>query len=54
MVRKVKKYVEVSDKNIYLWLPANKQGYKIFLQNGGTKKYESLFKNTKKNNLKNF
>lgn len=47
-VKKVKGFVEVSGDNIYMWLPANQNGYNVFLNNGGSKEHESLFDIKKK------
>lgn len=43
MVKKVKNFVEVSSGGTYMWLPANANGYKIFLYNGGSKEHKDLF-----------
>lgn len=43
MVKKINNFVEVSEPHLYMWLPANINGYKIFLKNGGSKEFEPLF-----------
>lgn len=48
MVKKINNFVEVSEPHFYMWLPANANGYKIFLDNGGSKEFESLFVKKKK------
>lgn len=48
MVKKVNNFVEVSESHLYMWLPANANGYKIFLDNGGSKEFETLFIKKKK------
>lgn len=48
MVKKVNNFVEVSEPHFFMWLPANANGYKIFLENGGLKEFESLFIKKKK------
>lgn len=42
-VKKIGNKVEVRDKNLYMYLPASRNGYNIFKSEGGSAEYAKLF-----------
>ena len=41
--KKIGNKVEVKDKKLYMYLPADRNGYNIFKSEGGTSEYAKLF-----------
>ena len=42
-VKKIGNKVEVKGKNLYMYLPADRNGYNIFKSEGGPAEYAKLF-----------